>query len=419
MGQHATSHLRYDAPLTSDIEGLARPVSGWVRTSKNAQAVAADGAAAIAASRTPPGQVATLILPADAAWNPADGPAAPQTPPEPASVPAERISEIAALLRKREDTVFLIGDRIMGSERLGRLVSSIAAGAGARLIGKWYAGRVTRGAGRAVYERLFYDVDKSIEILKGTRHLVLVDAKVPVGFFAYPNKPSLLAPTDAQFHLLADVHEDVSHALEALAEELEMPEHPPKLARFERPLLPQGPLNPENVWTALTALMPENSIVSDEGVTSGRMAGPITETAPPHDWLHVTGGAIGQGLPVATGAAIANPDRQVFAMEADGSGMYTLQALWTQARESLNVVTVIFANRTYRILQYEMKNLCDKENGPHSSPMMRLDEPVLDWVSLSKGMGVPAVSVDTAEAFNAALKRGIEDAGPCLIEALV
>ena len=419
VGQHSTSHLLYDAPLTSDIEGLARPVSGWVRTSKGAQSVAADGAAAVAASRTLPGQIATLILPADTAWNQADGPAAPELPPDPPSVSNDRISKVADLLRTQKNIVILIGDAVMESEPLSLLATQIAAHTDVRLIGRSSARRITRGAGRAVYERLVYDVGKSVEILKDTEHLVLVGAKEPVGFFAYPNKPSLLAPPAAEVHLLADVHEDVSGALEALADELGEIDVPPNIAQLERPPLPNGALNPENIWAALTALMPEDSIISDEGVTASRMAGPLTQTALPHDWLHVTGGAIGQGLPVATGAAVACPGRQVFAMEADGSGMYTLQALWTQARESLNVVTVIFANRTYRILQYEMKKLCQKENGANSSPMMRLDEPDLDWVFLSKGMGVPAVRVDSMEGFITALKRGIEEPGPYLIEAII
>jgi acetolactate synthase-1/2/3 large subunit len=419
VGDHATYHVRYDAPLTSDIEGLARPVSGWVRTSPDARSVATDGAAAIAAARTPPGQVATLILPANTAWDPADAPAPPQTPPAPPAVPCERIHGVAELLRRREDTVLLVGDRVMGSEALSRLASRIAAGSGARLIGNRAAARVCRGADRPVSARLPYPVDQAVAMLAGARHIVLIGAKEPVGFFAYLGKPSLLAPPQAQIHLLAEAHEDIPAALDALVEELDAPVDPPNLARFERSALPSGPLTPEAVWTALGALMPENAIVCDESVTSGRAAYPLTETAPPHDWLHVTGGAIGQGLPVATGAAVACPDRQVFAMEADGSGMYTLQALWTQARESLNVVTVIFANRTYRILQGELRNVGGKEPGPKASAMLRLDEPPLDWVSLAAGMGVPAIRVASADGFVAALRRGIAEPGPFLIEAAI
>ena len=420
VGDHATYHLRYDAPLTADIEGLARPVSGWVRTSPNARAVAADGAAAIAAARTPPGQVATLILPADTAWNDADGPASPQSAPAPSPVPDERIADIAELLRRGEETVILVGDEVMGSDALSRLACRIAAGANARVVGNRAAARVSRGAGRPILARLPYPVEEAVALLAGARHVVLVGAKDPVGFFAYPDSPSRLAPPDAGIHLLAAAHEDIPAALDALSEELGAPAEKPSLAPLERPPLPTGALTQEAVWTALCALMPENAIISDEAVTSGRQAYRLTASAPPHDWLHVTGGSIGQGLPAATGAAVACPDRQLFAMEGDGSGMYTLQALWTQARESLNVVNVIFANRSYRILQGELLKVGgDADPGPNAQAMMRLDSPSLDWVSMSEGMGVPATCVDSADAFTAALRRGIEEPGPFLIEALI
>ena len=419
VGQHATSHLVYDAPLTSDIEALARPVSHWVRTTRNARTAAADASEAIVAARTPPGQIATLILPSDANWDPAGGPVSTPSPPKPSPAAPERISAVAKLLRRRENTVLLLGDQAMRDERLSRLASRIAKKSGARLIGNWYGSRISRGAGRPVFERLQYAVDQSIRILRGTSHLVLVGAKEPVGFFAYPKKPSLLAPPYAKIHLLVDMHEDIEAALEALAEELGASSVSPDLAPLRRPPLPKGDLSPETIWTTVAALMPENAIISDEAITSGRMAGPLTQTAPPHDWLHVTGGSIGQGLPVGTGAAIGDSDRQVIVMEGDGSGMYTLHSLWTQARESLNVLTVIFANRTYRILEHEIKNLCGKEAGPESSAMMRLDDPDLDWVALSEGMGVPARRVATLEAFIDAFRRGIEEPGPRLIEVMI
>ncbi len=418
VGQHATRHLDHDAPLTSDIEGLARPVSGWVKTTVDSLSVADDGAAAIAAAQSPPGQVATLILPANAAWNEAKGPARHVAVEKPKAVPFERVAEIAEIIRTKGNVALLVGDHVLGNERLQRVASSISKKHGVRLIAKWFGSRVLRGAGRPVIERMHYDVDQSLEFLKDVQHLVLVGTSEPVGFFAYPGKPSLLASPEANICMLAEIEEDVALALEALADELGVADEPEKIAKQERPSLPSGDLGPDKIWASVAALMPENSIISDEGVTASRIALPITESAPAHDWLHVTGGSIGQGLPVATGAAVACPDRQVFAMEADGSGMYTLQALWTQARESLNVVTVIFANRAYRILQVEMKKLCDKENGPRSSGMMELNNPELDWVQLSQGMGVPAVRVDTADDFNVALKRGIEEPGPFLIEAV-
>ena len=419
VGQHSLQHLNYDAPLTSDIEGLASAVSSWIRTSKSAKSVAADGAEAIAAAKNPPGEVATLILPANTAWEEADGPADPIPAQSPASVPTDRITHIAKLIRRRKRTVLLIGDQVMGDNKLGNLVSKIANAYGARMMGGWFGSRIRRGAGLPLYERLAYAVDTSIEALEGTEHLIRIGARVPVGFFAYPGKPSELAPPDCEMHMLVDLHEDISAAIEALAEELDVAQVEPTLAPSQPEVLPTGALDGESVWKALAALMPENAIVSDEAITSSRIAGPLTQCAKPHDWLHVTGGSIGQGLPVATGAALACPDRKVFAMEADGSALYTLQSLWTQARESLNVINVIFANHDYRILRQERKTLCDKETGPQSDPMLSLDNPTLDWVHLSKGMGVPATSVDTCEAFIDALKRGIAEPGPCLIEAVV
>ena len=420
VGDHATYHVKYDAPLTSDVEGIARPVSHWVRTSSSGGSLAADGAEAIAAALSPPGQVATLIVPANTAWDHADGPAPPQTPTARPDVPANRIENAIKVLNSGEDTVILIGDYVMGSENLICLANRIASGTGARLIGTRAGARVSRGAGRPIIDRLPYPVDPAVEMLKGTEHIILVGTKQPVGFFAYPGKPSTLAPPDAKVHLLADAHENISDALNLLVEEFDAPAKATNIAPLIRPALPSGsPLTPDAIWQTLTALMPENAIVCDEAITASHTAGPITATAPPHDWLNVTGGAIGQGLPVATGAAVACPDRQVFAMEADGSGMYTLQALWTQARESLNVVTVIFANQAYKILQGEMKNVGGEETGPKSAAMMRLDEPALDWVSLAKGMGVPGTRADSSEAFIAALRRGIEEPGPFLIEALI
>ena len=420
VGDHATYHLQYNTPVASDVEGLARPVSDWLRTSPNARAVAEDAAAAMAAARTAPGRIATLIVPADAAWAAADGPAQAQNAPAMPAVPDERIAGIAEVLRRREDTVILVGDLVLRSEALSRMASSIAAGADARLIGTWAAARVARGAGRPTLERLSYPFDQAAAILAGVQNVILVGVNEPASMYAYPDSPSLVAPADASVHLLAEAHEDIPAALSALSEEIDAPAIPPNLAPLERPPLPAGPLTPGAIWTTLGALMPENAIVSDESITCGWQAYSFTETAPPHDWLYVTGGAIGQGLPAATGAAIACPERQVFAMEGDGSGMYTLQALWTHARESLNIVTVIFANRSYGVLQGELQKVVSEvDRYPDAQALLRLDSPILDWVSLSEGMGVPAIRVDTADAFTAAMRRGIEEPGPFLIEALV
>ena len=260
----------------------------------------------------------------------------------------------------------------MGFDSLTTQLCQIAAVTGARIFGNKFVNRVSRGAGRPVIPQLPYAVDEAIKLLQGAKHVIRVGTKDPVGFFAYPKKPSLLCPQDAEIHLLVEIQEDISDAVERLADRLDAGNAPVTLAELSRPELPTGPLTPDAVWTSLAALMPENSIVSEEAITSYANAWPITRTAPPHDWMQVTGGAIGQCLPLATGAAVACPDRQVFAMEADGSGMYTLQALWTQARESLNVVNVIFSNRTYQIL---INDIPIYGRGRSRTKSIRNDEP--------------------------------------------
>lgn len=419
VGQHSTKHLEYDAPLTADIEALAWPVSNWVHTSLDSKSVASDGAAAIAASMGPPGGIATLILPANTAWGEADGPAEKLPTIIPDTVPEDRITEIANLIRQNKKTVLLIGDRVMGDEKLATKVSKIANAHGVRMMSSWYGAKVRRGACMPMYERLQYSVDKSVEMLAGTEHIIRIGARDPIAFFAYPNKPSRFAPPDCEDHILADLHEDIPVAIEGLFEALEANDAEPTLAPNKDAEIPHGDLNANAIWMAITALMPENSIVSDESVTASRNADFATQSALPHDWLHVTGGSIGQGLPVATGAAVAAPERQVFAMEADGSAMYTLQSLWTQAREALNVVNVIFNNQSYRILEIERKALCGKESGPRSDPMLSIGDPELNFVEIAKGMGVPATRVDNADCFVDALQRGIKEPGPCLIEAML
>jgi acetolactate synthase-1/2/3 large subunit len=418
VGEHATYHVQHDAPLTTDIESIARSVSGWVRTSESAAAVPTDGAEAIAAAMAPPGQVATLILPGDCCWNES---VAPQPKPEltqPAAVDTKTIEEIAAVLRKGEPTVILLAGPLMLEKGLW-LAGRIARASGARIIGQRVNGRSQRGAGRVVISRLPYPVKPALEMLKGTAHLILAGAKPPVSFFAWPNMPNWLTPDGCRIHRLSEVDEDGIGALEALADLIGAPAEPEELYKLDRPPLPTGELTAGKIWQALVALMPEEAIISDEGVTSSRDADKWTTTAPRHDWLNVTGGAIGQGLPVATGAAVACPDRKVFAMEADGSGMYTLQSLWTQAREQLDVVTVIFSNRAYKILLGELKRVGVEEAGPNASAMFSLSKPDINWVKLAEGMGVHGMRAETCEQFNKHLEAAIQSKGPHLIEAVI
>ena len=419
VGDHATSHKQYDAPLASDVAAYARPVSAWIKESKTAADIPADTVAAIVAARQPPGQVATLIIPADCSWDPC--PAAPglkAAAPARARVTDEAVQNVAAALRTGEPVALLLGDHAL-LEAGARLASALANHVNARVFSHTFTSRITRGAGRTSIERLPYFPEAIIETLTGTRHLVLAGAKAPVGFFAYPNLPSYLVPEGCQVHCLAQAGEDVVDALARVLDELGADAASPTLMPLRKPPLPTGELSPESIALSVAALMPENAVVAEESISSGGSLIPATATTEPHDWLFTTGGAIGQGLPNATGAAIACPERKVLCLQADGSAMYSLQALWTQAREGLNVTTVILANRKYRILNIEYQRVGAGAPGARASSMMDLDNPTLDWISLAKGMGVPACRVTTAEALNRQLAAYLAEPGPNLIEAVI
>jgi acetolactate synthase-1/2/3 large subunit len=418
VGDHATYHRDLDAPLTSDIEGAARPFSAWVRTSPNARSVAADGAAAIAAARTPPGQVATLILPGDTAWHESDGPA--EVPPVPARrrVSEDAIKSAAAALRSGEPTLLLLGGLAARARGL-ELAGKIAAKTGARLMLQTFNARIERGAGRVAPARLPYAVEMAVEALRPFKRIILVGAKAPVAFFAYPDKPSLLAPKDVVFHPLAKVDEDIDHALAWLVDEVGAGKTAPELVALAPGAPASGAITPAALGQSLSALLPEQAIVVDEGVTVGRACFEPTRQAPPHDWLNNMGGSIGIGPPLAVGAALASPGRKVVAVQADGSFMYSLQALWTQARENLDITTIVLANRSYAILRHELANVGVGNVGRKALDMMDLSRPTLDWVALARGMGVPGVRAESMEELNAGMRKGLAVQGPFLIEAVI
>jgi acetolactate synthase-1/2/3 large subunit len=417
VGEHATHHVAHDAPLTSDIEGIARPVSGWVRRVESASSAAADTADAIRASRTPPGQVATLILPADAAWEPASGPHPVPAPPRRPEVTDEAVRAAATALRGDAPALLMLGNAALGEEGLAH-AGRIAAATGCGLIAQMSNARVERGAGRVAIERVPYPVDQALSRLGRFRRAILAGAREPVAFFAYPEKPSRLLPPDCEVLPLALPGEDIVGALARLADELGAAGHPAPLEPPARPAAPRGSLTPETIAAAVGHVLPENAIVTDESVSTGRGFFAQTRGTPPHSWLQVTGGAIGLGLPLATGAAIACPDRPVLSLEADGSAMYTLQALWTQAREGLDVTTLILANQSYAILKGEMASVGARNPGRRALDMLTLDRPTLGWVDLARGMGVPGERVEDAEALTEALSRGLANPGPYLVEAV-
>jgi acetolactate synthase-1/2/3 large subunit len=418
VGDHATYHTRYDAQLQSDIETLARNVSTWVRTSKSPQELAADTAEAIAAAVGPPGQVATLILPADVSWGEGAEPA--EVPP-PSALPvasAEVVDGVAKALRGGRGTAMLLGGRALREPAL-LAAAQVAATTGTMVYAEVFPTRLERGAGVAPIERLAYFAELASVQLSGLKHLVLVDAKAPVSFFAYPGKKSYLVPDNCEVHELAGPGADPVGSLQALVDALDAGRARPILQEPTRPECPTGELSADKVCQAIGAVLPEGAIISDEAQTSGVTLAAHTAGAPRHDVLTLTGGAIGQGLPVAVGAAVACPGRPVFALQGDGSAMYTFQSLWTMAREQLNVTVVIFNNRSYAILNIELERVGAQGGGAKAKSQLDLAGPDLDFVALGQGMGVPSVRVETCEKLTAELERAVAEPGPHLIEAVI
>jgi acetolactate synthase-1/2/3 large subunit len=414
IGDHATWHLASDAPLTSDIESLARPVSAWVRTSRSSTELAGDFAAAWAVASGTPGRVATLIAPSDCQWNDAGGPVKTVAAAPAPIVDAARIATTVEALRNARRPALFLGAGALRDEPL-RNARAIAGASGARLLCETFPARLERGSNLPNVERLPYFPDQAAALLANVDALVLVGAPEPVAFFGYEGTPSVLTPQGGKVLTLASPEEDCDDALAALRDALGAPRSTASGA-VDLPERPTGPLNPSTLGAALAALQPEGAIVVDEGATSGLPYFNAASAAPAHTYLALTGGAIGQGLPCATGAAVACPDRQVVALQADGSALYTAQSLWTQAREGLDVVTLLCANHSYRILQIELARAGISEFGPAARSLTDLSQPTIDWVALASGFGVPASRVDTAEALSSALEAAFAEAGPRLIE---
>ncbi|GAA1781899.1 acetolactate synthase large subunit [Actinomadura chokoriensis] len=413
IGDHATSHERFDAPLQSDIAAVAGSVSAWMRRPVDVAEAGRAAAEAVAAARA--AGVATLVVPADVAWSEGGDVAV-----EPPALPREPVAEgalapAAAALKSGEPCIVLIGG---GATRRGGLEAAgrIAAATGARVLCETFPARLERGAGLPAVERLAYLGEMAAAQLDGARHIILAGARRPVTFFAYPGKPGDLVPDGCQVHDLG------ADGLAALADAV-AGDAVPGLQVAARPDVPTGALTGESAAAVIGALLPEGAIVSDEANTSGLWLPGATAGAPPHDWLSLTGGAIGQGLPVATGAAIACPDRPVVCLEADGSAMYTLSALWTQAREGLDVTTVVFNNGSYAILSMETTRVgavpAPPEEGTITRDMVDLSRPALDFVAMASGMGVPASRAHTAEELADQFGKALAEPGPHLIEAVV
>ncbi len=418
VGDHATYHKRFDAPLNSDVIGLAQPVSHWVRSVADAESLPVDSAEAIAAARVLPGCIATLIVPADCAWNESTQPAAP--PPAPAAPKVEdaAVTTAAEMLTNGRPTVVLMSNLALTEAALA-LADRIAQHSGARIFCDTFVARLARGAGRAPIERLGYFAEQATEQIKDAEQLIMVGTKAPVGFFAYPGKASEFAPEGAALHTLATVEQDAEDALARLAAQLGAEALEPRRVVLEKPELDTGELTAAAIGRAVARLLPAQAIVVDEGGTAGSACFPITRAAEPHDWLTVTGGSIGCGLPAAIGAAVACPERKVLCLHGDGGAMYTIQSLWTMARENLDVCIVVFANRKYQILQIELSRVGAQSMHPKTLEMMDLSNPDLDFVQLAAGMGVSATRATTADEFNSQLENALLGRGPHLIEAML
>lgn len=416
VGDHATYHKKYDAPLESDIDPVAGTVSGWVRRTARTADIASDVVEAIAASRS--GVVSTLIVPADVSWATGATPAAVAEAAMPA-VGDDAVRAAGDVLRSGEPTVVLVGGDATRAAGLAA-ASRIAAATGARIVCETFPARIERGAGIAAAERLGYFAEAAQAQLGGAEHLILAGATSPVSFFAYPGKASDLVPDGCDVQLLAG-YRGAAGALEHLADEV-APGIPPVLAPAARPVLPSGPLTGASITEVVAALLPERAIIVDESNTAGFGLAAASAGAPAHDVLTLTGGAIGYGLPAAVGAAVAAPGRPVLSLQADGSAMYTISALWTQARENLDVTTVVFDNGAYDILRIELRRV-GAENadapGPRALDLLDLGRPTIDFVRLAEGMGVPARRVTTAEELAAALVDAFAEPGPHLIDAVI
>ena len=418
VGDHATYHLQFDAPLTSDVPAHSRINSDWTRVSESADDLAAAGAQAVQASMKGWGKIATLIAPANHAWEESTQ-AAPALPlSETEKVSATSIAEAAGALSNGKTTALFLGGRALREECLDA-AGRIARASGARILCETFPARLQRGAGRVPVERLPYFAEQAMEHLSGFEQLILVGASAPVSFFAYPGLKSWLTPDDCEVINLAGVDQDVFFALEAVAAATGATEQAVTAPPVPEQASPTGILTPLAIAQTLGQLLPENAIVSDEAATCGLAMFPATENAPPHDWLALTGGAIGDGLPVSLGAAIACPDRKVIALQADGSAMYTVQALWSMARENTDVTVVIMNNRSYAILNIELARVGAGQPTPKTLSMLDLSKPDINWVDIAQGMGVPATRATSAEEFHQQFAAAMTTRGPQLIEAMV
>jgi len=415
VGDQATYHRPLDPALTADTEGWARGVSAFTRTARSAATIGADAAAAVQAARTAPGRIATLIAPADTCWEEGGVVGEPLPMPTPSTVAPHKVAELARLLRGKEPCFMVVGGAGLRGKALDDAYR-ISAATGAKVMAQVFNGRVERGRGCPPIQKLPYNLDQALAAMAGSRHVILIGSVLPVAPFAYPNKPGHLFPDDATVHVFARPEEDIAQALAALADEIGAPALSlPVIAASTE--IARGAISQEAFTRTLAALLPENAIVVDESVSFGRSFFNGLAGAVPHDWLQITGGAIGNGIPLATGAGVACPSRRVVSLQADGAGMFTVQGLWTQAREKLPVTTVVFSNRKYQILLGELANV-GANPGRVALDMLDIGRPDINWVKMAEAMGVEAGRAETMDDFADLFRTANASSGPFLIELM-
>lgn len=416
VGDQAHEQRPLDPPLTADTEGLARSFSAWMRTASSASSIGRDAAQAIQAAKTSPGNIATLIMPSDTCWGESGVVGGVLPVPQPQPVCEQTLDDIAAVLRRGEPCLMILGGMALRARGL-EVAQRLALKTGLRFMAGQSNARIERGQGRVPVSCVPYPVDDALKAMAGVKHLILAGNTPPVAFFRYPCKPGVLYPEDAAVHVLARPEQDVVGAMELLADRLQCPPFKPE--KIEKPQRPSSSvtISPQSLGLALGAMLPENSIVVDESIT-WRMAYDGMAAAPAHDCLQLTGGAIGEGLPLALGAAVACPDRKVVNLQADGSALYTVQSLWSQARERADVITVMLSNRSYAILKGELHNMGARE-GKSSEKMFSLADPGISWVKLAEGLGVEAAAASDMGEFITVFQAAASRKGPFLIELVI
>ncbi|GAA4988679.1 acetolactate synthase large subunit [Kitasatospora paranensis] len=433
VGDHARSHKELDSPLESDIDAAAATVSHWVRRPQTAAHIGRDTAAAVAAAMSAgvpgapdrshtgtSGAISTLIVAADLSWEESAPPVPHLSAPPRRCVTRADVETTAALVAGAEHVALLIDGAGLGERGL-QAADRIRKATGTAAFCPTWPARLRRGVGVPAIQSLGYRAETVNQQLAGIKHLVLVGAREPVASFAYPGRPGLLTPPGTRVHrFVPDEGFDVIDALSELADTVAPDTLAVLPAQDTHPPVADEPLRTGNWAKVIGALLPPEAIVVDESITEGmNTLFSATANAAPHDVLGLTGLAIGQGIPVAAGAAIACPERPVVCLQADGSALYTISGLWTQAREKLDVTTVILNNRSYAILRAELDRVGAGQAGPAANALFDLGRPDIDFTAVATGMGVPATraasTAELAEQFSTALATP----GPHLIEAIL